>query len=102
MVDVHQLLNIVPTDTGFNVIGVVGRFPYKSSFFPQTLARKSLVLCLRVPPSEKRSGEQSRFSWTYYPKRVMTNEIVKSVIIMYHFPYNGKISSSAFKYLYLF
>ena len=43
MVDVHihQLLNIVPTETGFNVIGVVGCFPYKSSFFPQTLGGKS-------------------------------------------------------------
>ena len=62
----------------------------------------SLVPRPRVPPGEKRSGEQSRISWAYYPKRVMTNEIARSVIITYHFPYNGKISLSAFEYPYLF
>ena len=43
----------------------------------------SLVPWPRAPPGEKRSGEQSRNSWAYYPKRVMTNEIARSVIIMY-------------------
>ena len=37
------------------------------------------------------SGEQSRISWAYYPKAVKTNEIVRSVIIMYNFPCNSKI-----------
>ena len=41
----------------------------------------SLVPCPRAPPGEKRSGERSRISWAYYPKRVMTNEIARSVII---------------------
>ena len=37
----------------------------------------------RVPPGEKRSGERSQISWTYYPKQVMTNDIARSVIITY-------------------
>ena len=41
----------------------------------------SLVPSPRAPPGEKRSGEQSQISWAYYPKVVMTNEIVRSVII---------------------
>ena len=41
----------------------------------------SLVSRPRAPPGEKRSGERSRISWAYYPKRVMTNEIARSVII---------------------
>ena len=62
----------------------------------------SLVLRPRAPPGEKRSGERSRISWAYYPKRVMTNEIARSVIITLHFPYNSKICSSPFEYPYLF
>ena len=41
----------------------------------------SLVPRPRAPPGERRSGERSRISWAYYPKRVMTNEIARSVII---------------------
>ena len=41
----------------------------------------SLVPRPRAPPGEKRSGERSRIPWAYYPKRVMTNEIARSVII---------------------
>ena len=41
----------------------------------------SLVPRPRTPPGEKRSGERSRIPWAYYPKRVMTNEIARSVII---------------------
>ena len=41
----------------------------------------SLVPTPRAPPSEKRSGERSRISWAYSPKRWKTNEIVKSLII---------------------
>ena len=41
----------------------------------------SLVPRPPTPPGEKRSGERSRIPWAYYPKRVMTNEIVRSVII---------------------
>ena len=41
----------------------------------------SLVPRLCAPPSETRSGERSRISWAYYPNRVMTNEIARSVII---------------------
>ena len=44
--------------------------------------RLSLVPRPLTPPGEKRSGEQSQISWAYYPKRVMTNEIARSVIIM--------------------
>ena len=42
----------------------------------------------RAPPGEKRSGERSR---AYSPKVVMTNEIARSVIITWHFPYNSKL-----------
>ena len=52
---------------------------------PHPLTRKkigSLVPLPRVPHGEKRTGERSRISWAYYPKRVMTNEIARSVIIM--------------------
>ena len=45
----------------------------------------SLLPRPHVPPGEKWSGEQSRVSWAYYPNIVMTNEIVRSVIIMYTF-----------------
>ena len=41
----------------------------------------SLVPRPRAPPGEKRSGERSRIPWAYYPKRVMTNEIARLVII---------------------
>ena len=44
----------------------------------------SLVPRPRAPPGEKRSGERSRISWAYYPKRVITNEIARSVIITLH------------------
>ena len=54
----------------------------------------SLVLSLRVPPSEKQSGERSQISWAYSPKSELW-------IITSHFPYNSKICSSLFKYLYL-
>ena len=43
--------------------------------------RLSLVPRPRAPPGEKRSGERSRIPWAYYPKRVMTNEISRLVII---------------------
>ena len=43
----------------------------------------SLVPRLRAPLGEKRSGERGRISWAYYPKRVMTNEIARSVIMTY-------------------
>ena len=51
----------------------------------------SLVPLLHVPPSKKRSGEQSRISWAYSPKVVKTNEIARLVIITY-------ICSSPFDY----
>ena len=41
----------------------------------------TLYTCNRMPPSKKRSGEQSQISWTSSPKVVMTNEIARSVII---------------------
>ena len=41
----------------------------------------SLVPRPHMPSGEKRSGERSQIPWAYYPKRVMTNEIVKSVIL---------------------
>ena len=41
----------------------------------------SLVPRPHAPPGEKRSGQQSQISWACYPKLVMTNEIVRSVII---------------------
>ena len=40
----------------------------------------SLMPCVRAPPSEKRTGEQSQISWSYYPQVVMTNDIVRLVI----------------------
>ena len=46
------------------------------------LGLSSLVPRPRASPGEKRSGERSRISWDYYPNRVMTNEIARSVIIM--------------------
>ena len=33
-----------------------------------------------MPPSEKRSGEQSLVSWAYYPNVLMTNKAARSVI----------------------
>ena len=56
---------------------------YRERKLPEGRGKPSLVPCLRAPPSEKRSGERSRISWAYYPKRVMTNEIARSVIITY-------------------
>ena len=45
-------------------------------------AMTSLVPSPRVPPSKKRSGEQSwALSWTYSQKVVKTNEIGRSLII---------------------
>ena len=41
----------------------------------------SLVPTPRAPPGEKRSGERSRISWAYSPKRWKTNEIARSLII---------------------
>ena len=54
-----------------------------------------------MPTSEKQSGEQS---WTFgaYFSKLKTNRIARSLIIMYHFPYNSKISSSPFEHLYFF
>ena len=49
----------------------------------QSMMKVSLVPRPRAPPGEKRSGEQSRIPWAYYPKRVMTNEIARLVIITY-------------------
>ena len=42
----------------------------------------SLMSSRHAPPDEKRSDER-QFSWVYYPKLVRTNEVVRSVIIMY-------------------
>ena len=45
-----------------------------------------------VPPGlKKMHGLQSRFSWAYFQEVVTTNEIPRSVIITWHFPYNSKI-----------
>ena len=61
---------------------VFGEASLDYSDFPFTRGRTpSLVPRLRAPPGEKRSGERSRIPWAYYPKRVMTNEIARSVII---------------------
>ena len=43
-----------------------------------------------MPPRKKWSGEQSRISRTYYPKVVKTNDIARSVIIVYYFPCSRK------------
>ena len=54
--------------------------PHLTSRLPRP---KTLVSCtarMRLP-ARKRSGEQSPISWACYPKGVMTNEIVRSVII---------------------
>ena len=58
-------------------------FIFNSAFIFKTvrLEMYSFVPCPRTPPGEKRSGERSRVPWAYYPKRVMTNEIARSVII---------------------
>ena len=60
----------------------------------------SLVTSPRVSPSKKLSGEQSQFSWTYYPNLVRTNEIARSLILTQHFPYNSRIC--LFQYPYFF
>ena len=49
-----------------------------------------------------RSCERSQIPWAYFPKVVRTNEIMRSVIITQHFPYNSKMFKSLLKYLYLF
>ena len=56
--------------------------PYTLECTQQTLVSGSLVSSPRVPPGEKRSGEQSRIPWAYSPKRWKTNEIARSLIIM--------------------
>ena len=43
-----------------------------------------------APPGKKWSGEWSWISRVYSPKVVKTNEIVRSVIITWHFPYKSK------------
>lgn len=43
----------------------------------------SLVPSLHVPQGKKWSGEQCQISWAYFQKAVMTNEIVRSLIVMY-------------------
>ena len=58
--------------------GMMGR---ESSSCLVSQPSSSLVPRPHPPPGEERSGEPSRISWAYYPKRVMTNEIVRSVII---------------------
>ena len=60
----------------------------------------SLMPSPRSPPGEKQSGEQSRISWSFPQKVVRTNEIVRSVIIMY-FPYNSP-KKFLLEYLYFF
>ena len=64
-------------------------------------SNSSLVPTLHAPSGVKWSGEQSRISWAYYPKWVMTNEIVRLLIITQHFPYNSKICLTPFEYLFL-
>ena len=56
-----------------------------------------LVSCpARACLSERNGlGEQSRTSWAYSKKALRTNEIVRTVTIMQHFPYNGKIAAKA-------
>ena len=54
------------------------------------LPHLSLMSTMFAPPNKKWSGEQSQISWAYYRKVVRTNEIVRSLIIMPHFPYNSK------------
>ena len=41
----------------------------------------SLVPTPRALPGEKWSGERSRISWAYSPKRWKTNELARSVIV---------------------
>ena len=48
----------------------------------------------RVPPGEKRSGERSRISWAYPPKRWKTNEIARSLFLR-------STSLTTLKFLYL-
>ena len=68
---VHSIAVYKPID-----IGVPKSFPI---FIRHR--NRSLMPCPRAPPDEKRSGERSRISWTDCPKRVMTNETARSVII---------------------
>ena len=49
---------------------------------PFPLVSPSLVPTPHAPPGEKWSGERSRISWAYSPKRWKTNEIARSLIIM--------------------
>ena len=57
--------------------------PIRGVYTPSVYSQPcpSLVPHPHTPPSEKRSGEQSRISWAYYPNVVMTNEIARSAII---------------------
>ena len=66
----------------------------------------SLVCCLsRAHPLphvswQEQSGERSQISWGFSAKRWKTNVIARLLIITYHFPYNIKIYSSLFRYVY--
>ena len=70
-------------------IGPAAAVPAGPAPAPLTLTRQttiiagSLVPSPRAPPGDKRSGEQSRISWAYSPKRWKSNEIARSLIITY-------------------
>ena len=63
----------------FNIAGLQSALPkkfdlaYQTAFHErvgyesETRVHICLVPCLRTPPGEKQSGEQSRISWAYYP-----------------------------------
>ena len=74
------------------------RAQWNSQFITEDRLVTSLVSNLRMPPSERQSGEQSQISWAYSPKAVRTNEIVRSVIITYRTCFTTVL----LKYPYLF
>ena len=61
-----------------------------------------LVPGLHVPQGEKWSGEQCQISWAYFQKVVTTNEIVRSLIVMYTVLTIANFIDSLLSCLYLF
>ena len=95
---IYILYRIPSTTTFFDIKEQVNMYNKNLS--------SSLLCCLsRAHPLlhvswQEQSGERSQISWGYSAKRWKTNVIARLLIITYHFPYNIKIYSSLFRYVY--
>ena len=74
-------LTHIPSACFYIIIVVLAVKCMGNSYTVKPNCKASLVPTPRAPPGEKRSGERSRISWAYSPKRWKTNEIARSLII---------------------